>query len=167
MVFLCFYWSLCCQLLRPLLPLNTHFMLCIHSVETLTLSIAVPSQAPKSLTVTAGSSTTVTASWQLPPLDSRNGIITGFKLFYKKKTASGSLAMLRIDNGAIHDKTVIGLDKNTEYEFQVLAFTSTGDGPKSSPVVVRTRKDGKNLNDGCECYALSLFLTKDGDLIIE
>ena len=167
MVVLCFYWSLCCQLLRPLLPLNTHFTLCIHSVETLTLSIAVPSQAPKSLTVTAGSSTTVTASWQLPPLDSRNGIITGFKLFYKKKTASGPLAMLRIDNGAIHDKTVIGLDKNTEYEFQVLAFTSTGDGPKSSPVVVRTRKDGKNLNDGCECYALSLFLTKDGDLIIK
>ena len=167
MVVLCFYWSLCCQLLRPLLPLNTHFMLCIHSVETLTLSIAVPSQAPKSLTVTAGSSTTVTASWQLPLLDSRNGIITGFKLFYKKKTASGSLAMLRIDNGAIHDKTVTGLDKNTEYEFQVLAFTSTGDGPKSSPVLVRTMKDGKNLNDGCECYASSLFLTEDWDLISE
>ena len=75
--------------------------------------------------------------------------------------------MLRIGNGTIHDKTVIGLDNNTEYEFQVLAFTSVGDGPKSSPVVVRTRKDGMNLNDGCECYALSLFLTKDGDLIIE
>ena len=52
--------------------------------------------------------------------------------------------MLRIDNGAIHDKTVIGLDKCTEYEFLALAFTSIGDGPKSSPVVVKTMKDGKN-----------------------
>ena len=135
-------------------------MLCIHPVETLTLSIAVPSQAPESLNVTARTSTIVTASWQLPPLDSRNGIIKGFKLFYKKKTASGSLAMLRIDNGAIHDKTVIGLGYNTEYEFQVLAFTSAGDGPKSSPVVVRTMKVGKNLGNVFECYILSLFLTK-------
>ena len=135
-------------------------MLCIHSVETLSLSIAVPSQAPESLNVTARTSTIVTVSWQLPPLDSRNGIITGFKLFYKKKTASGSLAMLRIDNGAIHDKTVTGLDKNTEYEFQVLAFTSTGDGPKSSPVVVRTMKDGKNLENVCECYIFKFVPNK-------
>ena len=37
------------------------------------------------------------------------------------------------------------LDKYTEYEFQVLAFTSKGDGPKSSVVVVRTKEDGKNM----------------------
>ena len=40
---------------------------------------------------------------------------------------------------------VTGLDKYTEYEFQVLAFTSKGDGPKSSVVVVRTKEDGKNM----------------------
>lgn len=94
--------------------------------------------------MTSSTSTIVTASWELPPVDSRNGIITGFKLFYKKKTVLGSFTMLRIDNGAIHDKTVIGLDKYTEYEFLALAFTSIGDGPKSSPVVVKTMKDGKN-----------------------
>ena len=37
------------------------------------------------------------------------------------------------------------LDKYTEYEFQVLAFTSKGDGPKSSVVVERTKEDGKNI----------------------
>ena len=64
-----------------------------------------------------------TASWQLPSADSRNGIIIGFM-----------------------DSDVTGLDIYTEYEFEVLAFTSVGDGPKSSPLlVVRTMKDGKNF----------------------
>ena len=35
------------------------------------------------------------------------------------------------------------LDKYTEYEFQVLAFSSKGDGPRSSVVVERTKEDGK------------------------
>ena len=39
----------------------------------------------------------------------------------------------------------MGLSIYTEYEFQVLAFTSKGDGPKSSVVVERTMEDGKNL----------------------
>ena len=42
-------------------------------------------------------------------------------------------------------KEVTGLDKYTEYEFQVLAFTSLGDGPKSSVEVERTLEDGENL----------------------
>ena len=37
---------------------------------------------------------------------------------------------------------VIGLDKYTEYEFQVLAFTSSGDGTNSSVVFKRTKEDG-------------------------
>ena len=41
-------------------------------------------------------------------------------------------------------RDVTGLDKYTEYEFEVLAFTSAGDGPKSAVVVERTKEDGKN-----------------------
>ena len=40
-------------------------------------------------------------------------------------------------------RVVINLDKFTEYEFQVLAFSSKGDGPKSSVKVERTTEDGK------------------------
>ena len=40
---------------------------------------------------------------------------------------------------------VTGLDKYTEYEFKVLAFTSVGDGPKSSVEVQRTMQDGKQI----------------------
>ena len=96
--------------------------------------------------MTAVTSTIITASWQLPPADSRNGIIIGFKLFYKKRGSAGQATPLTIKNGTASSKDVTGLDIYTEYEFEVLAFTSVGDGPRSSPlVVVRTTRDGKTL----------------------
>ena len=65
----------------------------------------------------------IRASWQLPPVDYQNGIITGFKLFYKKKDSAGSATVVPINRGAILSRDVTGLDKYTEYELQV-AFTS-------------------------------------------
>ena len=91
----------------------------------------------------AGDSTSVRASWQMPPEDSRNGIITGFKLFYKKKGSGEAQTVLTISSGSTLTTDVSGLDKYTEYNFQVLAFTSVGDGPKSDEKTVRTLEDGK------------------------
>ena len=101
----------------------------------------------------AQTSTSIRSSWQLPPVDSRNGIIKGFKLFYKKKGSSGSKSSELINDGNIVTKTVNGLLKYTEYEFQVLAFTSVGDGPKSSVKSMRTNEDGQQITK------LILFLT--------
>ena len=107
---------------------------------------AAPSQAPRNFDATAVTSTIITASWQLPPADSRNGVIIGFKLFYQKRGSAGRTTTLTINNGTALRRDVAGLNIYTEYEFQVLAFTSVGDGPRSSPVVVvRTMKDGKNF----------------------
>ena len=104
--------------------------------------ISVPSQAPSGFTVAAITSTSITASWQLPPEYTRHGIITGFKLFCRKKASAGSPFVLT-NNVTSLTRFVSGLDKYTEYEFQVLAFSSKGDGPKSSVVVERTKEDGK------------------------
>ncbi|RMX39531.1 hypothetical protein pdam_00006110, partial [Pocillopora damicornis] len=101
----------------------------------------VPSKAPSNFSVTANNSTSITASWQLPPADSRNGVITGFKLFFKERGSAGLPAALTMSNGQIRFKHVTGLDKYSEYEFQVLAFTSTGDGPRSAVAVERTMED--------------------------
>jgi hypothetical protein len=117
----------------------------IWIIIRLTCSIAAPSKAPSGFTVTATSSTSITASWQLPPADSRNGIITGFKLVYKKKGSAGSPTIESINSGSTLTKVLTGLDKYTEYEFQVLAFTSVGDGPKSSLETMRTMEDGKKV----------------------
>ena len=51
--------------------------------------------------------------------------------------------MFTVNGGATQTEVVSGLDKYTEYEIQVLAFTSVGDGPKSSVKVERTKEDGK------------------------
>ena len=112
------------------------------------MEFLVPSKAPENFTVTECSSTSITAYWQLPPADSRNGIIAGFKLFYKRKDSVASPTMIILNNGKIHAKNVTELNEYTEYEFQVLAFTSVGDGPKSSVEVERTREDGENNNLG-------------------
>ena len=102
----------------------------------------VPSKPPTAFQLTASSSTSITASWQLPPVFARHGNITGFKLFYKKKGSGGSATTLYISDGATSSRTVTGLDKYTEYIFQVLACTSDGNGPKSSTKVKRTMEDG-------------------------
>ena len=51
--------------------------------------------------------------------------------------------MVPVNSGVTLSKDVTGLFKYTEYEFQVLAFTSVGNGPKSSVKVERTMEDGK------------------------
>ena len=90
-------------------------------------------------------STSITTSWQLPPENARNGNIKGFKLLYKKKDSVGPPLNLIISDVGNRNKEITGLAKFTEYAFQVLAFTSVGDGPKSSIEVERTKEDGKNL----------------------
>ena len=106
-------------------------------------SITVPSQPPRGFTLAATTSESITASWQLPPKDSRNGIITGYKLYYKKKGSSGAGSPKLINSQATRSQEVTGLDKYTEYEFQILAFTSVGDGPKSTVVFEKTKEAGK------------------------
>ena len=109
------------------------------------LFIAVPSQAPTSFKVTAQTSTRVSASWQPPQADARNGNITGFKLFYSQQGVSTKCpTILTINSSANLVTNVSGLKKYTEYIFQVLAFTSVGDGPKGEGQVVKTKEDGKS-----------------------
>ena len=107
------------------------------------LYISVPSQPPTTFKLTASSSTSITASWQLPPVFARHGRnITGFKLFYKKKGCGASETNLTINSTSMLSRNVTGLNKFTEYGFQVLAYTPDGDGPKSPVEVKRTKEDG-------------------------
>jgi len=87
--------------------------------------------------------TSVRASWQLPPANSAYGIILGFKLLYRnKRSAAEPLTVITIRSNSTLTKEVTGLGKYTEYDFQVLAFSSAGNGP-SSVQVFTTNEDGK------------------------
>ena len=61
-----------------------------------------------------------------------------------------------INNAEIRSISVTGLQSDTDYDFQVLAFTSSGDGPKSSVKVVRTVVDGKTRTEYSIGISLSL-----------
>ena len=53
--------------------------------------------------------------------------------------------MKLINDKVVRTTDVFGLSKYTEYDFQVLAFTSAGDGPKSTVKSEMTKEDGKKL----------------------
>ena len=88
-------------------------------------------------------STSVRASWHLPPANSTYSIILGFKLLYRNKSSAAEPpTVITIRSNSTLIREVTGLGKYTEYEFQVLAFSSDGNGP-SSVQVVTTNEDGK------------------------
>ena len=143
-------------MLLKLLILNPQLHRCIiysvdlsQSIYLLSLKIfcyvPAPSKPPSGFIVNASTSSSVTASWRLPPKDSRNGIIRGFKLFINKKGSGDTTDVQFIDvfNASVYTKTVTGLQVSKEYEFQVLAYTFAGDGPKSSVHFVKMKEAGR------------------------
>ena len=99
--------------------------------------------APTNFRVLPPTSTRVHASWRLPPADSTYGANIGFKLLYRKSFGAGPVTVITINDNSSVSIDVTGLDKFTEYEFQLLAFSSVGNGPKTSLQVVKTNEDGK------------------------
>ena len=89
----------------------------------------------------------ILASWQLPPKNSRNGIIIGFKLFHQRKGSAESENTVVVQGGTTLRKSITGLLKYNEYEVQVLAFTAVGDRPKTLIKTVRTAREFCKWNE--------------------
>lgn len=105
-------------------------------------SSLVPSQAPTKLEAYVLDSTSVRISWGEVPTDHHNGIIIGYRIFYKRGV-----------NGTYKNKTTVppaetlvlyNLDKAAVYNGTVLAFTETGDGKKAY-FTFKTHDDSKWL----------------------
>ena len=121
-------------------------------------SMPVPIEAPILVNVTAQSSTSVAAFWKLSKRYYNERNLLSFKLRYQKKgsnlleiqnikgAAWVDAKNVSIINGSLVFSTVVtGLQKFTEYEFQVCVFSSVGCGPKNSSKITRTLEDGKGL----------------------
>lgn len=103
---------------------------------------SVPSAPPQDITCTSPSSTSILVSWAPPPLEFRNGIITGYSIQYS--TTEGNKMSKRID-GIPPDSSpylLENLEKWTEYGITVRAQTEAGDGPESLQLLIRTEEDG-------------------------
>ena len=102
----------------------------------------VPSKAPRLDSAETINSTSVFLKWQPVPLDSRNGIIIRYTIHFRdeEKDKDGS----KIVTASAVNATVNGLRQKAEYSFWIVAATSKGDGPPSSPEKTETK--GKECN---------------------
>ncbi|XP_050535550.1 protein sidekick isoform X2 [Daktulosphaira vitifoliae] len=104
---------------------------------------AVPTGEPRSVTAFSVSSTEVRLSWEHPQQNQQNGDLLGYKIFY---IVTDSPNEHRIEEetevvpATFTSHSLVFLDKYTEYKIQILAFNPAGDGPRSTPVIVRTHQ---------------------------
>ncbi len=109
-----------------------------------------PTAPPTELNAAALNSTAVVLTWLPPDPQRLNGINLGYRMratilngdrvgeVVEVVVPSDPTNMLGRQTGYLQD-----LAKFTEYSMTVLCFTSRGDGPMSSAVVVRTMEDGR------------------------
>ncbi|KAM8873535.1 netrin receptor DCC isoform 6-T6 [Synchiropus picturatus] len=98
-----------------------------ETVVVTTLS-DVPSAAPQNITLEVVLSRSVKVSWQPPPHGTHNGLISAYKIKYRKTGRRGDQEAIEPNNFWY---LFTGLEKGSQYSFQVSAMTENGTGPAS------------------------------------
>ncbi|XP_060093310.1 receptor-type tyrosine-protein phosphatase delta isoform X9 [Heteronotia binoei] len=101
-----------------------------------------PSAPPQDISCNSPSSTSILVSWQPPPVEKQNGIITSYSIKYTGIDGEDDKAYDIL--GIAPDTTqylLEQLEKWTEYRISVTAHTDVGPGPESESVLIRTDED--------------------------
>ncbi|XP_078687345.1 usherin-like isoform X3 [Branchiostoma floridae x Branchiostoma belcheri] len=106
--------------------------------------------APRDIVASATNPTTIRVKWH-PPRQT-NGVLLGYKVFYKHTADDELQAAVAAPNQLNH--TNPNVDPMTEYVVTVSAFTSAGDGPESRPVTVRTQEGVPSSPFGLNAFPL-------------
>jgi hypothetical protein len=96
-----------------------------------------PSGPPTNFNVEALSSNSLQATWNPPLQEQQNGAIT----YYAVTATNLNDGVEREDVVSNTSLTVFSLEPHTEYEVYVLAATTAGTGPPTSPLIVHTHED--------------------------
>ncbi|MGH0122680.1 UNVERIFIED_CONTAM: hypothetical protein FKN15_063537 [Acipenser sinensis] len=95
---------------------------------------SAPPQAVTVVTVKLSNNTSISVSWEPPPLDSQNGIIQEYKIW-----CLGNDSRFHINktvDGTVHSSVVRGLVPGVLYQVEVAAATSGGVGARSQPMAI-------------------------------
>ncbi|XP_011874494.1 PREDICTED: neogenin [Vollenhovia emeryi] len=94
---------------------------------------AQPTQPPHNVTLEAASSTSIIIRWE-PPLEGQNGIITGYRIRYRRyphDSRSGDrrspISVTTEGNQRLY--VLSGLEKHVVYQVRICAFNVNGTGP--------------------------------------
>nr|XP_028562819.1 protein sidekick-1 isoform X4 [Podarcis muralis] len=103
----------------------------------------VPTAPPQNIQAEAVNSTTIQFFWNPPPQQFINGINQGYKLLAWPVDAPETVTAVTItpDFHGVHSGYITNLKKFTAYYTSVLCFTTPGDGPRSSPQLLKTHED--------------------------
>ena len=97
------------------------------------------------MTATALSPTEIEVSWKEVPDISRNGIIIMYEVQYEPlETFNGTISIETVNTSEpVLMLNLTDLEEYVEYNISVRAYTSTGPGPYSDPMTVRTETNGR------------------------
>lgn len=111
---------------------------CKHKIVALTLCclFTVPTRPPRQVQGIKQSSTSLLITWITVPSGHAHGVIICYNVYVN----NGSVRVL---STSVNNAVLTGLNKYTQYTVQVSANTSTGEGPRSSPISVWTDEDGE------------------------
>lgn len=102
-----------------------------------------PSGPPQEVKCYSSSSTNILVSWQPPPVELQNGIITQYTIQYAATEGEDNTAhQISSIPPESTEYLLENLEKWTEYQVTVTAHTDVGAGPESLPQLVRTEEDG-------------------------
>ncbi|KAK3912682.1 Protein sidekick [Frankliniella fusca] len=106
---------------------------------------AVPTGEPQAVEAEPLSPTEVRLKWRPPTQSQQNGDLLGYKIYYLVTESPQPLddrvsqeEELEVVPATSHSHSLVFLDKFTQYRISMLAFNPAGDGPRSTPVTVRT-----------------------------
>ncbi|XP_063312409.1 protein sidekick-2 isoform X2 [Pelobates fuscus] len=101
---------------------------------------AVPSAPPQNVAVQSATAVQLDLTWDPPPLETQNGDIQGYKIFFweaMRKNETEKVRTLFLPESGVKLKNLTGY---TTYLISVVAFNAAGDGPRSQPVRVQTQQ---------------------------
>ncbi|XP_061575564.1 protein sidekick-1-like isoform X2 [Cololabis saira] len=99
---------------------------------------AAPSVAPQSIKVSAVSPSSLEVTWDMPPLETQNGLIQGYKIHYwerDEQNQTEKVKVIFVPDTRVH---LTNLTSYTPYLVTLTAFNTAGDGPPSDPRGART-----------------------------
>ena len=115
-----------------------YYCQCIFILGTCT----APSSPPSNYTAVSLSSRSILLTWDAPPVEGQNGIITGYTV-NKTELETGEVSAMFTES---HNLTLHSLQPFTTYGFLVSAQTVAGRGPTSHFLFVTTHEEGSNMS---------------------
>ncbi|KAJ8363132.1 hypothetical protein SKAU_G00119630 [Synaphobranchus kaupii] len=101
---------------------------------------AVPTAPPQNVAIQSATATQLDVTWDPPPLETQNGDIQGYKVYFwefQRQNETERLRTLFLPEGGVKLKNLTGY---TTYMISVAPFNAAGDGPRSAATRGRTQQ---------------------------